>query len=113
LEESSRRADSAPFIAFMLRMILAAVTTSAPQVDPQVTPQVEKLLVAIKGEMDRVALQSALGLTDRKSFRERYLVPAIAAGLIEMTVPEKPTSRLQQYRLTDTGRHWLAQSADR
>jgi ATP-dependent DNA helicase RecG len=29
-------------------------------------------------------------------------------GLIEMTLPEAPKSRLQRYRLTDKGRLWLA-----
>jgi len=108
LQESSQQADSAPFIAFMLRMILEAVTTSAPQVSPQVSPQVRKLLAVIQGEMSREALQSALGLLDRKSFRERYLKPALIDGLIEMTLPGKPNSRLQQYRLTDKGRQWRA-----
>lgn len=54
--------------------------------------------------MSRDDLQAALGLQDRKSFRERYLKPALNAGLIEMTIPEKPNSRLQKYRLTDWGR---------
>lgn len=108
LQESTRQTDSAPFIGFMLRMILEAVTTSAPQVTPQVSPQVGELLAAIRGEMSREALQSALGLLDRKSFRERYLKPALADGLIEMTIPDKPNSRLQKYRLTDQGRQRLA-----
>jgi len=109
LQESTRQTDSAPFITFMLRMILDATTTSAPQVEPQVTPQVGELLTAIQREMSREALQSALGLLDRKSFRMRYLKPALAEGLIEMTIPDKPNSRLQQYRLTDKGRRWLTQ----
>lgn len=109
LQESTCQADSAPFITFMLRMILDTVTTSTPQVAPQVTPQVNELLLAIQGEMSREALQSNLGLQDRKSFRERYLKPALAVGLIEMTIPDKPNSRLQKYRLTDKGRQWLAQ----
>jgi hypothetical protein len=109
LQESTLQTDCAPFISYMLRMILDAVTTSAPQVTPQVTPQVGELLLAIQGEMSREALQAALGLLDRKSFRERYLKPALADGLIEMTIPDKPNSRLQKYRLTDKGRHWLAQ----
>jgi DNA-binding PadR family transcriptional regulator len=46
-------------------------------------------------------------LQDRKSFRERYLKPALAEGLIEMTLSGKPNSRLQKYRLTDQGRRWL------
>jgi Fic family protein len=111
LQESTRQTDSAPFIAFMLRMILDAVTTSAPQVTPQVTPQVGELLMVIRGEMSRERLQSSLGLLDRKSFRERYLKPALADGWIEMTIPDKPKSRLQKYRLTDKGRQLLAQHA--
>ena len=106
--ESTHQTDSAPFITFMLRMILEAVTHAAPQVTPQVTPQVGELLLAIAGEMRREALQAALGLQDRKSFRARYLKPALADGLLEMTIPDKPNSRLQKYRLTDKGRQWLA-----
>jgi Fic family protein len=109
IQESTKKTDSAPFIAFMLRMILDAVTTAAPQVSPQVGPQVSELLAAIQGEMGREALQSELGLSDRKSFRARYLKPALADGLIEMTIPDRPNSRLQQYRLTEKGRQWLAQ----
>jgi Fic family protein len=112
IKESTQKTDSAPFITFMLRMILDTVTTTAPQVSPQVTPQVGELLAAIQGEMGREALQSALGLSDRKSFRERYLKPALVDGLIEMTIPDKPNSRLQKYRLTDKGRQWLAQNGD-
>lgn len=88
---------------------VAAIGEATPQVAPQVTPQVGDLVTAIGGPMSRDALQTALGLRDRKSFRERYLQPAIAAGLIEMTRPDKPNSRLQQYRLTERGRHWLTQ----
>jgi hypothetical protein len=57
----------------------------------------------MKGEMSRDALQIALGLRDRKSFRERYLKPALDGGLVEMTLPGKPNSRLQKYRLTEKG----------
>jgi Fic family protein len=109
LQESTRQTDSAPFITFMLKMILDTVTTSAPQVTPQVTPQVARLLEVMNGEMSREALQSALKLQDRKSFRERYLKPALDKSLIEMTIPDKPNSRLQQYRLTENGRLWVRQ----
>lgn len=99
LRESTRQTDPTPFIAFMLRMILDAVTTAAPQV----TPQVGELLRVMKGEMSREAPQTALDLLDRKSFRERYLKPALEEGWIEMTLPGKPNSRLQKYRLTGKG----------
>lgn len=106
LNESNRVGASTPFIAFMLRVIhdaLAAVD-STPQVGPQVTPQVARLLAVLTGDLDRVALQKALGLTDRKSFSLRYLQPALTAGLIALTRPDAPNSRLQQYRLTARGR---------
>lgn len=61
------------------------------------------LLQAFQGDMSRQALQSALGLSDRESFRKSHLQPALAAGLIEMTQPDKPNSRSQRYRLTEAG----------
>ncbi|MCK5914589.1 MAG: Fic family protein [Deltaproteobacteria bacterium] len=106
LQKSTEQTDSAPFIEFMLTMILAAVIR-APQVDPPVTPQISCLLNIVNGEMSREALQNALDLQDRKSFRQRYLKPALIEGLIEMTLPDKPNSRLQKYRLTAKGQQWV------
>lgn len=103
IQQSTDKTDSTPFIEFMLSMILAAITEGAPQDDPQVTPQVAKLLAELKGEMSRDELQVALSLRDRKSFRQLYLAPALEGGLIEMTIPDKPNSRQQKYRLTDKG----------
>jgi hypothetical protein len=44
-----------------------------------------------------------LKLAHRPTFRANYLDPALAAGLIERTIPGKPNSRLQKYRLTAKG----------
>ena len=79
------------------------------QVTGQVTGQVEQLLVVCKGELSRTQLQEALGLTHRDHFTSAYLKPSLAAGLIEMTIPDKPRSSKQRYRLTDKGRRWLAE----
>jgi Fic family protein len=108
LQESTRQSDSAPFIAFMLRMILDTVTTSTPEVAPEVTPEV-RLLSVLTSEMTRQRLKEALGLKDDEHFRKAYLLPALEAGLIEMTIPDKPRSSKQKYRLTDKGRQRLAQ----
>jgi hypothetical protein len=50
--------------------------------------------------MTRGEIQKRLGLKSRTNFEERYLNPALAARLIEMTIPAKPKSRLQKCRLT-------------
>jgi ATP-dependent DNA helicase RecG len=44
----------------------------------------------------------------KDKFREFYQQPAVALGLVEMTIPDKANSRLQQFRLTDAGRALLA-----
>jgi ATP-dependent DNA helicase RecG len=74
-----------------------------PEVAPEVAPEVGRLLSVLEGETSRRELQAALGLKDDDHFREAYLAPALARGLIEMTLPEKPRSRLQRYRLTELG----------
>jgi len=113
LNDSTKQADCALFIEFILTMVQKAVTEcQTPQVAPQVTPQVERLLKALVGDLSRDQLQKAIGLQDRKSFRALYLAPALAARLIEMTIPEKPNSRLQKYRLADLGRAWLSQKGE-
>jgi hypothetical protein len=67
-----------------------------------------RLLSVLKGAMDRRSLQKALKLKAEKNFRVVYLRPALDANLIEMTIPDKPQSSKQRYRLTDMGRAILA-----
>jgi ATP-dependent DNA helicase RecG len=83
-----------------------------PHVTPHVAPHVKKLLKILVGEMTREDLQAALKLQDRKSFRELYLEPALSAGLIEMTIPDKPKSRNQRYRLTEKGKNVLMEKTN-
>jgi len=54
--------------------------------------------------MTRSELMDALLLKDRMHFTSDYLQPALEAGLLEMTIPDKPRSSNQRYRLTDKGR---------
>jgi hypothetical protein len=58
----------------------------------------------MKGDMTRKAIQAKLGPKDEKNFRRSYQQPAVARKLIEMTILDKPNSRLQKYRITSTGR---------
>jgi predicted transcriptional regulator len=43
---------------------------------------------------------------DSRSFK-RHIDPLLIAGLIELTVPDKPNSRLQKYRLTAKGKKYI------
>ncbi len=72
-------------------------------------PHVKKLLVLFhKNEsLGRQEIGELLGLADRMNMREYYIGPAMEIGAIEYTLPEKPKSRKQKYRLTDLGRKIL------
>ena len=88
----------------MLNIILQTLQTSAtPQVSPQVTPQVKRLLKMLDMPLSRQQIMAKLKLRDRKSLTQRYLKPALEAGLIQMTRPDQPNSRLQQYKITLLG----------
>lgn len=80
---------------------------ATPQVNPQVTPQVDALLKAAHKPLSREELQAVADIKDREHFRKEYLKPLLFDGLLEMTIPDKPNSRLQKYRLTEKGHRWL------
>ena len=73
------------------------------EVTMEVTIEVAALLNVIDGNMSRQELQTAMNLKNADHFRKAYIVPAIAAGVLEMTLPEHPNSRMQRYRLTNKG----------
>jgi predicted HTH transcriptional regulator len=82
---------------------------TSPEVTPEVTPEVERMLKLFSGEMTRQEIMAVLALRDEKHFRNQYQQAAINAGVIEMTIPEKPNSRLQKYRLTAKGKTMKAE----
>jgi len=81
-------------------------STQPPTQSPtqQTDPVVRLLILLQEGELSSGALRQALEIKHRPTFRTNYLHPAMQQGLIEYTIPEKPNSPLQKYRLTDKGR---------
>jgi predicted HTH transcriptional regulator len=77
------------------------------EVAGEVAGEVEKLLVACHGAMTRRELQKSLALKGEDNFRKLYLTPALELAAVEMTIPDKPNSRSQKYRLTSKGRALL------
>lgn len=80
------------------------VPDKCPASTQQVTPQVENLIRCLDGECTRAEILQRLELRDRSNLTKEYLHPAIAEGLVEMTIPDKPRSSKQRYRLTSSGR---------
>jgi ATP-dependent DNA helicase RecG len=86
----------------------ASTTQVATDVATDVTTDVGRLLSCLKESMSRSELQAALRLKNDEHFRKAYLQPALAAGIIEMTIPDKPRSVKQKYRLTAAGKQLLS-----
>ncbi len=54
--------------------------------------------------LSRKEIFDAIGMkNDFRAFK-RHVEPLLVGGLIEMTVQDKPSSKLQKYRLTDKGK---------
>lgn len=108
LADADSATEATPFVTYMLQALLTAMSEVAltDQVNDQVSDQVKRLLAAFKGSklLKAVELMARLGLQHRPTFRNNYLNPALAAGLIEMTQPDSPRSPAQQYRITARGR---------
>ena len=100
-------------LSFVIRLPchpLAAVgMPTTAQVTEQVTEEIQRLLLVLVDTMSRQQLLDALAMTHREHFRRAYLKPALDAGLVEMTLPDKPNSRHQRYRRTALGQRWAEQ----
>ena len=107
LPEPEIRLDGGFWVLTIRRNQFDSGTQSGAQVTGQVTGQVSQLLRVAQGEQSSKELMEALSLAGRDNFEKLYLRPALEAGLVEMTIPDKPNSRLQKYRLTAKGRKQL------
>ena len=81
---------------------------SSTQSPTQSTDPVSRLLILLENKgMSSCEIMTTIGLKHRHTFRMNYLHPALKAGFIEHTIPDKPNSRLQKYRLTEKGKEYL------
>ena len=101
LPEPEFRVEGGIWVTTLWRQVASSEAT------PEATPEV-RLLTVLVGEQSRQNLQDALDLRDGEHFRKAYLLPALSKGLIEMTIPDRPTSPLQKYRITAAGRALLS-----
>ena len=106
LSAADKASDATGFVEYMLKALLSAIqevvlAPSRHQVGTKSGLNSEQLHVLdnINGEMSLIELMSLLKRTDRTKFRDQVLNPLIEAGFVEPTIPDKPTSSKQKYRL--------------
>ena len=97
IEKSAQIGNSIPFIEFMLKIILDTLNTL------QATPQDEKerkIIEFCQIPRSRKEIAEYLGIKDRKYLKE-ILDRLINKNLLQMTIPDKPTSPKQRYVVKD------------
>lgn len=104
LGKSDTDADSCAFVEFLLQVIMETLQNTTvvgnDDVEEQRDPLVDKLREAIGNDvLSASEIMKRLGLSHRPTFRQNYLNPALSHGIVEMTIPDKPNSRNQKYRL--------------
>lgn len=101
--------DSFEFTDNFLRLVLPATDLVTDLVtDPVtdlVTDSVKNLITVMDKEYSITELMHFMKLSHKPNFRRNYLQPAIEQDIIELTIPEKPSSSNQKYRLTPKGLH--------
>lgn len=102
IDDCNKIGNSTLFVEFMLSQIDAALREAlklASSKEGQTSVYVERLLKAMKFGIPYSArdLMEKVEIKSTASFRKNYLEPALELGLIEMTIPAKPTSKNQRY----------------
>ena len=103
-----------PASVTQVRKKMGTGAESKPEVTPQDAPPVgtksglsrDQVLIIpnLLHEKKISELLIIVGRSNRTKFRDQVLRPLIDSGLVEMTIPDKPNSRLQKYRLTEKGK---------
>ena len=71
----------------------------------------EQIILYCKVPRSAVEIMTLFGRSDRTKFKKAVLNSLMSDMLLEYTIPDKPNSRLQKYRLTAKGRRLAASLA--
>jgi Fic family protein len=101
IASSTVAGKSTPFILFMLDVIDKAIQDILAD-SRQHFNHLDRYINALMSVMESYPqsakeLMEKLHIVSRNSFRDNYLRPALEAGLIGMTLADKPTSKNQMY----------------
>ncbi len=88
--------------------VRAAFLTESPELTAEVVSGdiSDRIMVMLsKGEKSASELASGLGLKTVSGSLKKQIGTLLAGGQVERTIPDKPNSRLQKYRLTRKGKN--------
>ena len=121
LQNVQKNSNSGEFIEFTLFAILETLEAQArhqarhkekhidEHIDKHIVEQLPDTMLAVlkalkSKNLSRNEIFAAISLNNDYRAFKRNIEPLLTDGYIEMTVPDKPSSKLQKYRLTDKGK---------
>jgi len=113
-----RRKNTEPGAQSEAKLTPLVTPLVTPPVASPVTPPVGEfvirflVLLAHHGPLSNSEIFDAFQLKDCRRRHDTHIDQILADGLVERTIPDKPTSCLQKYRLTETGRRLLEQAGE-
>lgn len=84
------------------------VTASQPESQPE-SIELRVLRLLTNESLSKLAISSALGQKEISGHLNQVIRVLLNDQTLEYTLPDKPNSRLQQYRLTEKGRLLLGE----
>ena len=113
LQVAQRKNDSSEFIEFSLSAILETVEAQEKHkeehIEKHTVEQLSSTMISVLRALEYKSLSrkeifDAIGMSNDFRAFKRNIEPLITNGFVETTVSNKPSSKLQKYRLTDTGK---------
>jgi ATP-dependent DNA helicase RecG len=103
--------QDAGFVVVTFRAQIGPGARSGDQVGTKSGPSRDQVQVLESAREPRPLpeLLATCGRSNRTKFRHQVLRPLLEAGLLEMTIPDKPRSSQQRYRTTAAGERLLAE----
>ncbi|MCK4459004.1 MAG: hypothetical protein KAU52_04690, partial [Methanosarcinales archaeon] len=96
------------------RSYFMAIMAAHPEarVSEQVSEQVIQILEFCRTERKKREILNYLNLSPAYRNYKRYILPLLQNGLLSFTIPDKPKSRSQKYKITESGLAALKHTAE-
>jgi ATP-dependent DNA helicase RecG len=77
--------------------VVPSLSQVCPMLDSRNMPIAEQILVFCSEPHSLQEIMEVVNQTNRSRFKKNIINPLLVAGVLSMTIPDKPNSPLQQY----------------